>query len=189
MTHLKRHVSPWLIAAFSLAAVALFLFINVRQVYAHEGRELGPYKVSFGWRVEPAFVGVPNGPEFRITMLDDAEKKVEGAEETLKLQVTLGSQTRNVPIRAAWNDPGHYVANLTPTRAGDYEFHLTGTIGDEEIDEIFTSADGKFGTVEPASDILFPDTKLDGSSLKAEIDALKKQIDSLKADVAALKAK
>lgn len=186
MTHSKRRVSLWLVA-FGMAAIALFLFASTRQAYAHEARELGPYRISFGWRVEPAFVGVPNGPEFRIRMLDDETVNVEGADETLKLEVKFGSQTREVPIREAFNDPGHYVGSLTPTRAGDYEFHLTGTIGDEEIDEVFTSADGKFGTVEPAADILFPDTKYDANSLKTEIDALKKQIETLKADIAALK--
>ena len=189
MTLSKRRASLWLIVAAGLAAAALFLFVNVRQVFAHEARELGPYRISFGWRVEPAVVGVPNGPEFRLRMLDDETKLIEGADETLKLTVKFGSQTHAVPIREAFNDPGHYIGSLTPTRAGDYEFHLTGTIGDEEIDEVFTSADGKFGTVEPASDLLWPDTKWDSGSLKAEIDALKKQVEALKAEVAALKAK
>jgi hypothetical protein len=185
VAHSKRRVALWLVAV-GLAAVAVFLFVNARQVNAHEARELGPYRISFGWRVEPAFVGVPSGPEFRLRMLDDETELIEGADETLKLTVKFGNQTREVPIREAFGDPGHYVGSLTPTRAGDYEFHLTGTIGDEEIDEIFTSADGMFGTVEPASDILFPDSKLDPGSLKAEIDALKRQIETLKADIAAL---
>jgi hypothetical protein len=188
MTHRTRRVLL-LVAGLCTAALALFLFFGPQRAFAHEGRELGKYNISFGWQVEPAFVGVPNGPEFRLTLVDDAEQNIEGAEKTLKLQVKFGGQTRNVPISAAWRDPGHYVANLTPTRAGDYVFRLTGTIGDQKVDETFTSADGKFGTVEPASDILFPDTKLDPVTLQAEIDALKAQVESLKAEVAALKKK
>ena len=153
------------------AAAILFILLGVRNASAHEGRDIGPYAVELGWKVEPAFVGVPNGPEIFIALKDDEDQKIEGAEKTLKLSVKFGSQTRELPLDAAWNDPGHYVADLTPTRAGDYSFHLTGTISDTVVDETFTSADGKFGTVEPASDILFPDTKLDPATLQSQIDA------------------
>ena len=61
-------------------------------------------------------------------------------------------------------------------------FHLTGKIGDTTVVETFTSADGKFGTVEPASDILFPDSKLDAGTLQTQIDALKTQITTLQQD-------
>ncbi|MFN8565428.1 MAG: hypothetical protein U0703_28225 [Anaerolineae bacterium] len=40
-------------------------------VSAHEAREVGDYAVTFGWRVEPAYAGLYNGPEFwsRITTM------------------------------------------------------------------------------------------------------------------------
>ena len=166
--------------------VALLVFAGIRNVSAHEGRNIGPYAVELGWKVEPAFVGVPNGPEIFIALADDEEQKIEGAESTLTLTVKFGGQSRIVPLDVAWGDPGHYVASLTPTRAGDYTFHLTGMISDTVVDETFTSADGKFGTVEPAADILFPDTKLDAATMQTQIDALKKQIDALQKQVKAM---
>ena len=44
-------------------------------------------------------------------MKDDENKKVEGAEKTLKLSVKFGSQTRDVPLDAAFSDP----ATMLPT--------------------------------------------------------------------------
>jgi hypothetical protein len=165
--------------------IALLVFAGVHNVSAHEGREVGPYALELGWQVEPAFVGVPNGPEIFIALAGDEEQKIEGAESTLTLTVKFGGQSRVVPLDAAWGDPGHYVGSLTPTRAGDYTFHLTGTISDTVVDETFTSADGKFGTVEPAADILFPDTKLDAATMQSQIDALKKQVDALQKEIKA----
>jgi hypothetical protein len=97
-------------------------------------------------------------------------------------------------LEPAWQDPGHYVAYLTPTRPGDYVFQLTGMISQTGaltptiVNETFTSADGEFSSIEPASDVLFPDAKQDVASLQAQVDALKKQVDALLKDVATLKA-
>lgn len=170
----------WIALAIIVLIVG-FLVLHTTPAQAHEGRDLGPYHLVVGWRVEPAFVGVTNGPEIFISMKDDATKKVEGAEKTLKLEVMFGDKTKEVKLNAAYKDPGHYIANVTPTRAGDYTFHVTGKIGDTAIDEKFTSADGKFGSVDPSSDILFPDDKQDVASLQSQIDALKADIEALKA--------
>ena len=175
-----------LAAAMLPAAAALFILFGVRNASAHEGRDIGPFAVELGWKVEPAYAGRPNGPELFISLKDDESQKIEGAEQTLTLTAKFGSQTRIVPLNPAENDPGHYVADLTPTRPGDYSFELTGMISDTVVDETFTSADGKFGTVEPASDVLFPDAKADPVALQAQIDALKKQIDALQKQVKAL---
>jgi hypothetical protein len=121
---------------------------------AHEEREIGTYSVELGWRVEPAYTTIFNGPE--IFVFDENEQAVEGLEETLQLEVTFGPASKTLELRPVWQDPGHYTADLIPTEPGDYSFHLTGTIGDTDVDEVFTSADGKFGSVEPISDIQFP---------------------------------
>ncbi|MEP7287605.1 MAG: hypothetical protein ABI947_17765 [Chloroflexota bacterium] len=170
-----------LLLPIALIIVAVLFAFRIAPVQAHEGRDVGPYRVELGWRVEPAFVGVANGPEVFISMKDDEKKKVEGAEKTLKLDAVFGDKTKTVALDAAEDDPGHYVASLIPTRPGDYTFHLTGKIGDTVVDEKFTSADGKFGSVEPSSDVLFPDSKMDVASLQAQIDALKADVDALKA--------
>lgn len=48
------------------AAVAAVLGLAVGTVAAHEGREVGDYRVNVGWIVEPAYEGFPNGVEVRV---------------------------------------------------------------------------------------------------------------------------
>ncbi|MBX3083067.1 MAG: hypothetical protein KF716_15660 [Anaerolineae bacterium] len=169
------------LAALVFASAALLAF-SLRPVHAHEGRDIGPYAVEFGWQVEPAYVGVYNGLELFVAMKDDESKKVTGAEATLKLEVSFGDKTKSLTFDPAWNDPGHYVTSLIPTRAGDYTFKLTGKIGDTEVNETFVSG-GEFSSVEPAGDVLFPDDKADVVTLQAQIDALKADLEALKAKV------
>jgi hypothetical protein len=139
-----------------LIVLALIVSLTlVLSVTAHEGREVGESVIVFGWRVEPAYTTLLNGPEFTVEHHDSGEA-VEGLEETLQLEVSFGGKSKVLKLRAVWQEPGHYTADLIPTQPGDYSFHLTGTIGDVAVDETFSSADGEFSTVEPISDIQFP---------------------------------
>ena len=49
------------------AAVAAVLSLTVGVVSAHEGREVGDYRINIGWIVEPAYEGLMNGVEVRVT--------------------------------------------------------------------------------------------------------------------------
>jgi len=211
-----------LVAGVALAALAVFMVWFDQPVSAHEGREIGgKYDIELGWHDEPAYVGVTNNPEVFIHLhsnTGEEGKPVIGAEETLKLKVTFGKQTKQLKLDPVEGDPGHYIAHLTPTRPGDYVFQLTGTLSPTTeitdtatvstsetisqsgalsmtetltptiVNETFTSAAGKFSTVEPASDVLFPDTKVDVVSLQSEIDTLKAQIKTLQDAVTTLQA-
>ncbi|MBZ0288195.1 MAG: DUF5082 domain-containing protein [Anaerolineae bacterium] len=170
-----------------LLILASVLLVLVTPTLAHEGREVGEHVIEFGWRVEPALAGQMNGPELTITHHDGGEP-FEGAEATLRLEVSLGDQTMTLPLRPG-NEPGHYIADLIPTRPGDYSFHLTGTIDEVSVDEMFTSADGEFSTVEPAGDVMFPQMDAaDVASLQAQIAELQAQIADLQAQIEELKA-
>ncbi len=235
-----------ILSAIGLVAVLVLTLGLMPSASAHEGREVGDYTISIGWRVEPAYVGVANGPEFTIAIAapasdeaaeeteaahDEAEPTAEPQEEaepteepqeeaesteeahaegteeqphtnqaaaeghgatdvddailnatdTLTLTVHFGDQSRKLPLIADRETPGRFFADLIPTRPGDYSFRLTGTLGDIEIDEEFSSANGEFSTIEPAGDLLFPDTKADAVSLQSEIAALKTQVEALQA--------
>ena len=173
-----------------VVAVGFYVFYGP-QAWAHEGRHVGDYEITFGWQVEPAFAGVFNGPEIHIVDTT-TDEPVVGAEETLKLTVSFGPVSKVLALEPAWNDPGHYVAALTPTRPGDYEFELSGTISvttalsETVVAEIFTSADGDFSTIEPAEDVLFPDGATDAVSLQRQIDDLVEEIEDLRAEIADL---
>jgi hypothetical protein len=179
------------IAAIALLAIVGLVVLSARQASAHERREVGDYRLTFGWQVEPAYANVHNGPELFIV---DAktEEPVEGAEETLTLTVRFGGKSKRLSLEPAFREPGHYVASLTPTRPGDYAFDLTGTISRTTVitptvvEETFTSADGEFGTVEPSSDLLFPDANLDPVRMQSQIDALTAELEALREDVEAL---
>lgn len=162
-----------------LAVLVLAVVVLAIPTLAHEGREVGEYQIVFGWRVEPAYTGLFNGPEFTVTMHggeahepegtpeaehsdagddhhDEASAAVEGLEDTLQIEVSYGGQTKLLRLRAVWGEPGSYTADLIPTQPGDYSFRVFGTIGDTEIDETFSSTEGEFSSVEPVEDIQFP---------------------------------
>ncbi len=174
--------------------------------YAHEHRHVGPYEITFGWRVEPAFAGQSNGPEVFVMLVGEKEGEHshegesgdahEHSEEMhsdeseaqpvtdaeLQVEVSFGPQSMTVPLRPAWGEPGRYIADITPTLPGDYTFRVFGTIGDVEIDEVFSSADGQFSTVEPATDVQFPLPQPDLFDLLARIEALEAEIAALKGE-------
>lgn len=164
----KRTV--WMVfGMIALAALAVAL-----PLAAHEDRESGggKYEITLGWRVEPAYTTLFNGPEFTVKPSgedghDDSaghnDKEAEhvddgiaGLEESLQIEVSYGGQSKLLRLRPVPNSPGHYTADLIPTQPGDYSFRVFGTIEGVEIDETFSSSEGEFSTVEPISDIQFP---------------------------------
>ena len=168
----------------SLQIVRLLLVIfcigalTISAVSAHEGREVGPYEIEFGWRVEPAYAGQMNGPEIGIIVSDTGEG-FEGAETTLKIEVSFGPSTRELSLQPDSEEIGHYTADLIPTRPGDYTFRLFGMIGETEVDETFSAAEGQFSTIEPLTDLQFPDSTVNVVDLQAQIDELRAQIAEL----------
>ncbi len=141
------------IALIALVTAALSLVIL--PAIAHEEREVGSYDMELGWRVEPAYTTLLNGPEMFVHKHDGGDA-VTGLEDTLQLEVSYGGKSKILKLYAVEGDEGHYTADLIPTQPGDYSFHVTGKIEDSDVDETFTSADGKFGSVNPVSDIQFP---------------------------------
>ena len=175
-----------------LILVLALLVLIVAPASAHEEREVGAYDLELGWRVEPAYTGLFNGPEFFVH--DHASgAPVSGLETTLHLLAHVGDQEKMLQFAEVENDPGHYTADLIPTVPGDYTFHLFGKINDQDVDEQFTSADGYFASVNPQSDIMFPDLSASDSAtpepsattsdMAAQIASLQAQIDQLKAQL------
>lgn len=169
----------------------LFTSVVVMPAAAHEGREVGEYLLTFGWRVEPAYAGQINGPEIRITTHrheegdhHDGEAAHEPLEVSLQAHVVFGPETKTITFRPAWGEEGHYIADLIPTIPGDYTFHVFGTIGTTTVEETFSSADGEFSSVEPVDDILFP-AVVPASDVEARIAALEARIAALEAQLAA----
>lgn len=146
-----------LTAVVALLATGYGLF----RAEAHEQRDVADqYSFVVGFLNEPAYAGEQNGLDLRISTLDPtggvASEPVEGAEETLTAEVRYGDQSMPLEIETVYNEPGAYRAIFFPTAPGDYTFHITGTIGETEIDETFTSADGEFSAVADPAPLQFP---------------------------------
>jgi hypothetical protein len=156
-------------------APVLFLIVGALLVpgsaLAHEHRAIGngQYNVTVGWDTEPAYVGLKNAAGIRIA--DANNQPVVGADKTLKVQIRQGASTREFPLRAVFGQDGYYLADLIPTRDGDYQWTFVGSIGDQQINEKFDSADGKFNGVEPQTALQFPLTQPDPTQMNSALQA------------------
>ena len=102
----------------------------------------------------------------------EGENPLEGIEISLEVEVSFGPDSRTVALRPEWGTSDHYIAEIIPSRAGDYSFRVFGTIGEQAIDEVFTSTAGEFSSVEPVSDVSFPDAIPSTVELLEQIEAL-----------------
>jgi hypothetical protein len=148
-------------ALLTLGALTLLLALLVAPsaALAHERRTIagGKYDIVVGWDTEPAFVNQRNAAGIRISKAGtNPAEPVVGAERTLQLQIRQGSQTRQFALRAVFGQPGYYLADVVPTRAGDYVWTFSGNIGSDRVNETFDSADGKFDAVATSSGVEFP---------------------------------
>lgn len=126
---------------------------------AHEGRPVGDGDLHMvvGFGTEPAYAGQPNSVQLILEHHGDA---VVDLGNTLDVEVAFGDQTMALELEpffavGEFGTPGDYRAWFIPTRSGRYEFHFSGTIEGEEIDETFTSGESFSDVLDPA-DIEFP---------------------------------
>ena len=168
MTHFK--ISRLLGVLGGVAFVALFLAPGT--ALAHERRTIanGKYDVVVGWDVEPAYADLKNGAGIRI-MDAGTTNPVVGADKTLKVQIRQGASTQPFALRAVFGHNGYYVADILPTRDGEYQWIFTGTINGDAVNETFDTADGKFNKVEPLTALQFPLALPDPAQSAAAVQA------------------
>jgi hypothetical protein len=85
--------------AFRFAGAAALLAASLLVTSAHESRVIGDqYEIAFGWQAEPAYAGLPNGPEVFITLAgsDDAHSHEESASD----DHSHGEEKDNSEVRA-----------------------------------------------------------------------------------------
>lgn len=160
-----------LVRVLGVAALAAF-FCAPSSALAHERRTVanGKYDVVVGWDVEPAYVDMKNGAGIRI-MDATTTNPVQGAETTLKLQIRQGGSIQSFPLRAVFGQNGYYVADLLPTRDGEYQWIFTGSINGDALNETFDTADGKIDKVEPQTALQFPLTLPDPAQSASAVQA------------------
>jgi hypothetical protein len=157
--------------AAAIAMVVASLGIFAGPAAAHDRRTVGPYTFVVGWIVEPAYVNELNALDLTVTETATA-KPVEGLEKSLRATIVSGggSAVRDLTIAARYGQPGKYQAQVVPTRAGDYTFRITGTIGTTKIDEKFESGPGRFDGVEDIAPLQFPNAVPSNAILAARLD-------------------
>jgi hypothetical protein len=150
-----------LVGAAGLAVMAVV--VSATAAGAHEQRIVAGHSMVVGWADEPTYSGFKNavqvfvneqgaGGEEEGPPVEDAELEVEvlfGGEDA---EESIGPMT----LEPAFDSPGEYLATIVPTRPGQYTFHITGTLGGEEIDEFFTSGPDTFSEVADPADVEFP---------------------------------
>ncbi|GIW04019.1 MAG: hypothetical protein KatS3mg059_0639 [Thermomicrobiales bacterium] len=85
----------------------------------------------------------------------------------MQAEVIYGDQKMALPLEPRWRDPGAYASYFYPMAAGDYSFHIWGTINGEQVDETFTSGPETFGPVEER--IEFPKQAASANSVAGSI--------------------
>ena len=144
-----------ILPVFVLVGVLIF----PASALAHERRTIagGKYDVLVGWDVEPAFQGQKNAASIRISQAgSNPPVPITGAEKTLSVQIRQGADTRLFPLRSVWGQQGYYVADIVPTRAGDFQWTFVGTVNGDAVNDMFDTADAKFNKVEPITGPQFP---------------------------------
>jgi hypothetical protein len=165
---------PAIIASIAVVFGSIALLSAPSMALAHERRTVaaGKYDVVVGWDSEPAYLNQRNAAGIRISRVgSNPAEPVTGAEKTLKVQIRQGAQTRTFDLRAVFGQPGYYLADVVPTRAGDYVWTFTGSIGADQVNETFDSADGKFDAVASASGVEFPTAAPDPDQVRAQMQA------------------
>jgi hypothetical protein len=125
---------------------------------AHERRTVGPYEFVVGWLNEPAYVGLMNSLDLRVTDTRvTPAKAVEGLEKTLTVDLqTGGIAPLKLAVTARFGTPGAYNGYAMPTTTGTYIFTIKGKIDSLDVNEKFESGPGRFGDIEPTTALQYP---------------------------------
>src|SRR4051812_45718529 len=115
MSRYLRYGAPVLLAVLLAATL-------VTGAPAPQRRQVGPYVVVVGFENEPAYVEEGNGAS--ITIFSNDGKPVDGAQKTLKVEVSTGGASKTLDLTPVPSKQGAYVAEFTPTKTGTYVFRF-----------------------------------------------------------------
>jgi len=166
------------LAAATLVVVSSFA-IYAGTASAHERRMVGPYQFVVGWLNEPAYVGLVNSLDMRIsdTRVTPA-KAVEGLEKTLTVDLQSGGLAPlALTITARFGTPGAYNGYVMPTATGTYTFTIKGKIESQDVNEKFESGPGRFGDIESTTALQYPNKVPAADDLTKRLGDLQSGID------------
>jgi len=136
---------------------AAVLIVGISPASAHESRRVGPYEFVVGWDDEPTYTGAKNAVGLSISDFQNEEPITEKLPVELEVEVIFEDASSGpMELSPSFSDPSYFRAFLAPSRPGEYTFHVTGTVGDLEVDEEFTSGPDTFGSPQELREIQFP---------------------------------
>ncbi len=138
-----------------LLIAAALLFATHTIALAHGHTDVGDYELVIGFHNEPAYQGEPNGLDLFVTNTT-TEERVNGLEETLRVEIIFGNSKKELEMYSQFGQDGAYTADVLPTEAGDYTWHIWGDIEGTPVDVTMISSPDTFSPVEPKSSVAFP---------------------------------
>ena len=160
---LPKRLFSWFGASFLL--VLFWLAAATPITFAHGSTQVGPYNLVVGWVNEPPIVGERNAILLIVTE-DATGEPVVGVEATLDAEVIYGAKTFSGNLNPT-TTPGEYTLELIPTVRGQFNLHLSGTIGETEV-ELTTEPEEVFA----AARLQFPEAPPDTLALTEQITTL-----------------
>lgn len=124
---------------------------------AHERREVlnGDFRLTVGWRVEPAFEDVSNAVDIFVVRLPSGEAVSLRDGDELDLNVTLlylrnesfgatvlAQKDLGNGIQQDFSNPSRYNMSVLPTRNGTYGILVEGTIENNFVSELYVCGEG-----------------------------------------------
>jgi hypothetical protein len=172
MTRLISFVAATLVVVSSFA-------IYGGTAAAHERRTVGPYQFVVGWLNEPAYVGLMNSLDLRVTDTRvTPAKNIEGLEKTITVDLqTGGLAPLPLTVTARFGTPGAYNGYAMPTATGTYVFHIKGKVESLDVDEKFESGPGRFGDIEATTALQYPNKVPAADDLNRRLGDLQSGID------------
>jgi hypothetical protein len=178
------------------AAVAAAL-APVAIASAHVVYKVGTYYIAMGWEYEPSggtvtYVGQPNGIQVFVDTQSSSgdigspvsDLNADCTKPDFQVTVTYAGKTSSPQCPSLAYDPDtglgrrdEYDAVMTPTKVGDYTFHIVGTIHGVHIDKTSTSSDKTFDSVGDQSQVEFPASAPALSDVAAKVNSVSSRAD------------
>jgi len=142
-----------------LGAALLMCWLPAGAAWAHEDREIGDLSMVVGFGDEPAYAGLPNSVEVVLTHGDAPVTDLGPGD--LRVEITFGDASTRMDLEPNFvpgvdGEPGDYRAWFVPSQPGPYTFRVVGVVGDEQVDESFTSGPDTFSEAEELAGAAFP---------------------------------
>ena len=128
--------APTLLVAVAAAAALLASPALLPDASAHTTVEVGAYEIEAGWGTEPPVVGIRNTLVFEVREPGEREGVSTGVRDAFRdmyATVRFGGAGKEIGVNSA-PSPGHYYANIIPTRTGSYSVQFEGEIGGMPVD-------------------------------------------------------